>query len=262
MTKRAVPAAGAAEAATWATDVERRLRAHANRERATKEKAYLKSERTHLGVPVPTIRKLTRGWAKDKGLDRDGLLALVPQLWDSDVHELMTAAADLLDHRSKWLGPEDIPLLERLLRTSKTWALVDGLAVHVVGAIVSREPTTAQVLDRWATDGDFWIRRSAMLALLDPLRRGSGDLPRFLRYADTMLEEREFFIRKAIGWILREASRKRPDEVARWLAPRTHRASGVTMREAVKHLPEPTRQRLMDAYRAKRPATTTKEAAR
>ena len=52
-----------------------------------------------------------------------------------------------------------------------------------------------------------------------------------------MLEEREFFIRKAIGWVLREAGKRRPDDVAAWLAPRTDRASGVTMREAVKYLP-------------------------
>jgi 3-methyladenine DNA glycosylase AlkD len=69
-----------------------------------------------------------------------------------------------------------------------------------------------------------------------------------------MLDEREFFIRKAIGWVLREAGRRRPDEVAAWLAPRTHRASGVTMREAVKRMAPGEAARLMEAYRAGRPA--------
>ena len=69
-----------------------------------------------------------------------------------------------------------------------------------------------------------------------------------------MIEEKEFFIRKAIGWVLREAGRRRPDEVAAWLRPRTHRASGVTMREAVKYLPPDEAERLMAAYREKRPA--------
>jgi 3-methyladenine DNA glycosylase AlkD len=68
-----------------------------------------------------------------------------------------------------------------------------------------------------------------------------------------MLDEREFFIRKAIGWVLRETSKRRPDEVTAWLAPRTHRASGVTMREAVKYLPSADAERLMAAYREKRP---------
>ena len=69
-----------------------------------------------------------------------------------------------------------------------------------------------------------------------------------------MLDEKEFFIRKAIGWVLRDVGKRRPEEVSRWLAPRTHRASGVTMREATKYLPDPDRERLMLAYREKRPA--------
>ncbi len=75
-----------------------------------------------------------------------------------------------------------------------------------------------------------------MLALLVPLRRGDGDFDRFARYADAKLEEREFFIRKAIGWVLRDTSRIRPDLVYGWLLPRAAWASGVTLREAVKHL--------------------------
>lgn len=116
--------------------------------------------------------------------------------------------------------------------------------------MVTRFPDTVETLDRWASDEDFWLRRSAMLALLKPLRRGAGDFDRFAAYADTMLEEKEFFIRKAIGWILREASRKQPDRVTAWLEPRIPRASGVTVREAVKYLPD--KDALMAAYRTTR----------
>jgi 3-methyladenine DNA glycosylase AlkD len=69
-----------------------------------------------------------------------------------------------------------------------------------------------------------------------------------------MLEEKEFFIRKAIGWVLREVGKRRPAEVVAWLAPRTHRASGVTMREAVKYLPAADATGLMAAYRERRSA--------
>jgi 3-methyladenine DNA glycosylase AlkD len=92
---------------------------------------------------------------------------------------------------------------------------------------------------RWysdSADDDFWIRRSALLALLSGLRRGEGDFERFSRYADAMLDEKEFFIRKAIGWVLRDTGRKRPKLVRDWLAPRLARVSGVTLREAVKPL--------------------------
>ena len=99
-------------------------------------------------------------------------------------------------------------MIERMLRTARTWALVDTLAEHVMGGLVERYPELTATLDRWAGDDDFWLRRSAMLALLRPLRRGDGDFDRFSRYADRMLEEKEFFIRKAIGWILRDTAKR------------------------------------------------------
>jgi 3-methyladenine DNA glycosylase AlkD len=109
------------------------------------------------------------------------------------------------------------------------------------------------VLDRWATDPDFWVRRASLLAELRSLKAGA-DMRPFLRRADRMLDEKEFFIRKAIGWVLREVGKKRPDEVVAWLAPRTGRTSGVTIREAVRYLPEAERDRLMAAYRDHRAA--------
>jgi 3-methyladenine DNA glycosylase AlkD len=122
-----------------------------------------------------------------------------------------------------------------------------------VGPLVERAPELASTLDRWATDDDFWIRRSALLAHLLPLRNGGGDWERFTRYADAMLDEKEFFIRKAIGWVLRDTARKRPGMVYEWVAPRTHRTSGVTIREVVRWLSPEQREILMAAYKAKRP---------
>jgi 3-methyladenine DNA glycosylase AlkD len=156
----------------------------------------------------------------------------------------------LLDTLASLLEPQDIHLLERLIRESRTWAFVDELAIAVTGRLVERSPDLLATLDRWSRDADLWIRRSSLLALLPPLRRGAGDFERFARYADGMLEEREFFVRKAIGWVLRETSKKRPDLVYRWLLPRAERASGVTVREAVKYLSVAQRQAVMHAYRS------------
>jgi 3-methyladenine DNA glycosylase AlkD len=86
-----------------------------------------------------------------------------------------------------------------------------------------------------------------MLALLISLREGRGDFDRFGRYADAMLCEREFFIRKSIGWVLRDTGRKRPDLVYEWLLPRAARASAVTIREAVKPLSADQRAAILAA---------------
>lgn len=214
------------------------LRPLGNLERAAGEKRYLKSDLEFLGVSVPALRKTTRSWLRThSGLTRQNLAALVRGLWRKRIHEARGVAILLLEDRQSLLALDDIDLLEDLLRRSKTWAYVDALAVHVVGPLVERSPGLSSALDRWAQDDDFWIRRSALLALLLPLRRGEGDWKRFVRYADAMLDEREFFIRKAIGWVLREHGKRRPERVAAFLKPRMARASGVTLREAVKYLP-------------------------
>jgi 3-methyladenine DNA glycosylase AlkD len=95
------------------------------------------------------------------------------------------------------------------------------------------------------------VRRAALLSQLRPLKQGAS-FDRFAGYADAMLDEREFFIRKAIGWVLRETAKHDPDVVFQWLAPRIDRASGVTVRDAVKYLDADRRDQLMAAYRKRR----------
>lgn len=229
------------------------LRAMGSDERADGEKRYLKSDLEFYGVGVPATRRAVKELLAAHALDRAQLIDAVETLWAEPVHERRLAAVLLLDGRQGLLDARDLPLIERLLRDSKTWALVDVIAASVAGPLIDRSAHPEETLDRWAVDEDFWIRRSALLAHLGPLRAGGGDFDRFGRYADAMLEDKEFFIRKAIGWVLRDTARRRPSLVYDWLAPRAHRASGVTVREAVKRLPEPEAERVMEAYRTRTP---------
>jgi 3-methyladenine DNA glycosylase AlkD len=244
-----------------AADLERRLRERGDAERAVKERAYLESELTHLGVSVPAIRAATREIHRELAttapagrVPREQLLGLVVELWDepagAPIHERRMAAVELLELEQGQLGVDDVALLERLLRECRTWALLDGLAVSVVGELVDREPAALDPsLRRWAGDDDPWMRRASLLTHLPGLCRGTGDLTRFGELADGMLEEPGFFVRKAIGWVLREAGRRDPGAVVAWLEPRVRRAAGLTVREAVRYLPEPDRERLLAARR-------------
>jgi 3-methyladenine DNA glycosylase AlkD len=242
-------------AATEAAAIEAAIRAAGTPERAVSEQAYLKLSLEFTGTAVPAGRAIIRAWRRDHPELTPALLTgVAAALWSRPVFDCRMAAVLLLADQRARLTAADVPLLERLLRDSGTWALVDSLAADVMGSLVERCPELAGTLDRWSQDPDFWLRRSALLALLVPLRRGAGDFERFARYADQMLDEREFFIRKAIGWVLRETAKRRPELVAGWLAPRISRASGVTVREAVKPLPPARREDLLAAYRARRPA--------
>ena len=236
-----------------ADQLEAELRVLGTAERAAQEKRYLKSDLEHLGVTVPALRKVVVAMLRTQpDLDHDDVLGLARALWKKPIHERRAAAVEVLEFFKHLLRPMDIDLVEELLRESRGWALVDNLAASVAGDLVERFPKKlATVLDRWAKDGDFWLRRSALLALLLPLRRGQGDFDRFCGYADGMLAEKEFFIRKAIGWVLRETAKKTPERVVAWLLPRAARASGLTVREACKPLPERDKRRLLAAHAMK-----------
>jgi 3-methyladenine DNA glycosylase AlkD len=234
--------------------IEASLRAVGTTKRAEGEKKYLRSDLDFTGSTVTDTRAVVKELDAGLALDHDGLIALVEALWSKAVFERRLAATVFLQRHPGLVTVTDLPLLERLVRESRTWALVDYLAGDVLGRMVIADPRgTTPVMDRWATDADFWVRRSSLLCELRPIRAGAP-LDRFVARADAMLGEREFFIRKAIGWVLREAGKRRPDDVASWLATRTDRASGVTMREAVKYLPPDVSAALTSAYREGRPA--------
>lgn len=225
------------------------LRAEADPERAQQERRYLKSELEFIGVPKPRLRALARDL--DRAHAQLDLLPLVAALWAQAEHELRTVGTVLLQRRARTLRPDALPLVEHILRTGRSWAYVDDVSIHVVRPILQNHPEASPILDRWATDSDFWMRRAALLTLLWPIRQDGGQVDRVLAFADPMLEEREFFIRKAIGWVLREIGQSQPERVVAWLEPRLDRLSGLTLREATRKLPAEQAAPLLARRRAR-----------
>ena len=241
---------------TLSAIIARDLALQGDLERALGSKAYLKSDLDFIGVTAPVQRKTVLAAERARPFEtRRELFATVNELWSRRVFELKAAAVELLMHRDDLVVAQSLPALRVLIASSHTWALVDPLSTTVIGTLYEHDATIAKTLDAWAKHDDFWVRRAAMLAHLKGLRRGAGDFTRFSRYADAMLDEREFFIRKAIGWVLRETSKKRPELVADWLQPRVTRASGVTFREAVKYLPTTRKRALLKARSSARSAS-------
>jgi 3-methyladenine DNA glycosylase AlkD len=222
--------------------------------RATYDQQYHKSEFAHAGVPVPDLRKLVKGLYKDLGgrkAKREDVLELAAALWDSDIYERRLAAVLVLLDGVKLLTTDDLVDITLMLRDAPMWALVDPLS-DVAGQIVLRDPAgSALTLDKWARDDDFWLRRASLLSLRAGIKAGSPDLVSFTRYADPMLEEKEFFIRKAIGWVLREIAAMNPVWVEAWVTQRMGRMSGVTFKEAVRKLPTGVEERLTAVYKGR-----------
>jgi 3-methyladenine DNA glycosylase AlkD len=228
-----------------ANDIEKALAEVGTLARAEGSKRYLKSSMRHLGASVPQMRKEAKAAAQEVG-SRKELRALADELWAEPVLERRSCAAFLLDYRVDLLGPADLPAIKRYVGSSETWALVDPLSADLLGDLLLAHPDAAARLDPWTRSPDFWVRRAALLSQIKPLKAGA-DFDRFGGWAEAMLGEREFFIRKATGWVLREAGKTRAPEVYAWLLPRAGRASGVTIREAVKYLDPDQREAILTA---------------
>ena len=197
----------------------------------------MKSELRFHGVNAGQLRKTAAAYCKAEELDAASLRAAALALFDTEWFDLRSAAIALLEREEKQLTPADLPWLVELARAGACWAHVDYLVTKVIDPLLARHPAQLAHARRWSTDPDFWVRRVALLAQLKALRTGAGDFALFAEIAEPMLDEKEFFIRKAIGWVLREVSKKRPALVRDFLRAHGARASGVTWREATKYLP-------------------------
>lgn len=223
-------------------------------QRAAAERSYLKSQLRHLGAPVPAVRRVVRNWVRTHPqVTHDDLFAICDALWVEPVHERRLAAIELLQALPRKVGGDDLPWIERHLRECHTWALVDPLAGLVLADLVAREPAAVlPTLDGWVGDDDVWIRRSAVLALRSAVRRGD-QMDRLFCYAETLLPDKEFFVRKAIGWVLREVAPHHPREVSAWLRDHMDTISLITLREPLRKLPDAEELRRLYDSRLHRP---------
>lgn len=226
-------------------ELENALRKQGSRARAIQERRYLKSDLHFLGVSVPLIRREAKAFVRTHPeLTRTDLRALVDALFRTEVHELRSVGIGILELAWDRLERRDAAWLIGLVRVARTWAHVDWLSIKVLGALVEREASLVKNLERWSRDKDFWVRRAALLALHDPLLAGAGDFAMFARLAVPLLEEREFFIRKAIGWVLRSTAKRTPERTVAFVERHAAQLAALTFREAIRNLPKREQDRL------------------
>ncbi|MBK1788557.1 DNA alkylation repair protein [Prauserella cavernicola] len=199
---------------------------------------YMKSELPCRGVQKPARQRLGRRLFAEHPLpDVETWELVVRQLWDEAAYrEERYLAVDLTGHRSYhgWQNPERLALYERLIVTGAWWDFVDELAIHRVGPILRAEPATvAPRLRTWARDDDRWRRRSAVICQIGSKGATDRDLLAFC--VEATVGDPDFFLRKGIGWALRQYARTDPGWVRTFVTDHPE-LSPLSRREALKHL--------------------------
>jgi len=214
------------------------LKAQADPARALGMQAYMKSTMPYHGVRMPQVRAAAVStFAKAEFKTCAEWRSEVLAIWRGAKFREERYAAVMLaaDRRySACRTPEATPMLEEMVVTGAWWDHVDAIA-HVVGEILRNHPEPMKRLMRaWSTDTDRWKRRVSIICQLS-LKKDT-DLELLYANIEPNLGDRDFFIRKAIGWALRSYAWTDPVAVARYVRKNEARMSGLSRREALKNV--------------------------
>ena len=203
--------------------------------RAEPMRAYMKDVAPFLGLTTPVRRALSRtvleGTPRPAEAD---CTAIALRCWELPEREYQYFAVDYLRRHARVLSSGFLPVTRHLVSTVPWWDTVDLLAAHVVGALVTADPKLTRDMDAWIVDDDLWIARTA---LLHQLRyKEHTDAERLFGYCLSQSGHSDFFIRKAIGWALREYAKTDPEAVRTFLAREKGRFAPLSVREALKNI--------------------------
>jgi 3-methyladenine DNA glycosylase AlkD len=221
-----------------ATKIRRELAAAANPQHAPGQQAYMKSTMPYYGVKMPALRAICRRlFAEHPLATREEWQAEVLGLWRGATYrEERYAAMELAGQKryAEYRTPTVMPMFEEMIVTGAWWDYVDEIA-HLVGDLLRSHPKKIRpVMRKWSTDRNLWKRRVSIICQVS--FKKDTDLDLLYANIEPNLADRDFFIRKAIGWALRAYAWTDPDEVAQYVRRHESQLSGLSRREALKNI--------------------------
>jgi len=210
------------------------LRAVADPARVERMVAYMRGQFPFLGVMAADRRRISRSCMRAaRSATPDDLLSFAERCWDQHEREFQYIGADVLRAGAASLRAGDLARVRALIQEKSWWDTVDSLAAWTVGPMVANHALGSE-MDRWIDDPDLWVARTAVLHQLSYKDR--TDARRLFDYVERRADEPEFFMRKALGWALRQHARQDPEAVRTFIEAHRDQLSGLTVREALRRL--------------------------
>lgn len=209
------------------------LKSNVNPAKSSQMQSYMKTDQPFYGVQSALRRKIFRQAIKNYPItSRDEWKSIVFELWKGKYREEMYVALDIAERYKKYHDESSWKIFEQLLRSATNWDTVDWIAAKFIGGLVKKFRNFETQLIEWSNDEYLWIRRTSLLAHLHHKDETNTQL-----LSETILKlahEEEFFIRKAIGWVLRQYSYTDPDWVIQFVEKYEDMLSILSKREALK----------------------------
>jgi 3-methyladenine DNA glycosylase AlkD len=208
------------------------LEEYEDKENAIGAKAYMRNQFEFFGLKAALRRSIIKEYLKEGLPPRDQLQKIITELWQLPQREFQYFGIALIAaHKKKW-DATFIPLIEFMITHESWWDSVDGIASEITGPYFTKHPELIKkTTGNWYAAYDFWLQRSSLLFQLKYKQR--TDLQLLSKYILRHTASKEFFIQKAIGWVLREYSKTNPDWVIDFVDQ--HPLAALSKREALKH---------------------------
>ncbi|MFY0625108.1 MAG: DNA alkylation repair protein [Reichenbachiella sp.] len=199
---------------------------------ASQQKAYMRGQFEYFGLKSPDRREVEKPFLIKEYLPSKVLIPeLIRALWNKPQRDFQMFGMDLLPKYQKSLAIEDLEMFEFMITHKSWWDTVDFIAVNLVGPYFKKYPKEIEkVIPKWMNDGNMWLQRTCIIFQL----KNKSDLDTDLleNIIHRSLGSQEFFINKAIGWVLREYGKTNPDWVVDFV--NKNELSGLSQREALR----------------------------
>ena len=219
---------------SYTNEVVAALTAQANPEAAIPMAKYMKGKFSYLGIKSPIRKEITRPFLRKDSLpDIEKIQKIAGELWNLPEREFQYFALDLLGKFSKY-GPSGwIDFYEKLIVEKSWWDSVDGIAAWLVGDHFRIYPNQiVPTTDKWMASGNIWLQRTCLIFQLG--YKDQTDFELMKSFIQPLAAEKEFFIKKAIGWALRQYSKFNPEAVKTYI--KVQPLSKLSYKEASKLL--------------------------
>tara|TARA_R110002050_G_scaffold283245_1_gene431494 strand:+ start:732 stop:1421 length:690 start_codon:yes stop_codon:yes gene_type:complete len=198
---------------------------------------YMKNVKPYYGVQSQDTGIITQSaFKKFRFDDEDELKENLLDLWLGSRREEQYVAVRLARKYPKFITVRQLPLYEFMLRTEPWWDTVDAIAGHLVGRAIASSPEKGwETVDKWIHDDSIWVQRTAILSQI--FAKENTDERRLFHFCKTKMDDKQFFIAKAIGWALRQYGYVNPSSVRKFIAENEAYMSKLSVREALRNLP-------------------------
>lgn len=218
----------------WFDLVQQQFVEHANFIKSKGMQKYMKNHFSFYGIDSPTRRLLLKGIIAKEGKPSPLVVRNLSELlWHAEEREMQYAAMDFLDTIKKKLQESDLSLIENLITTKSWWDTVDALSSHLAGNWLLQFPQNKEkILQQWYNSKNMWLQRTVLIHQLNYKEKTDERI--LFDYCRKLSNSNEFFIKKAIGWALRQYARTAPANVKAFVVQTE--LSTLSVREATKHL--------------------------